>query len=75
MNTSEFFRLAAEPGQGVLRLAPTWVPRAMLRPRGRLRLHPNDLYALGGHRGGIDERWLASDVVADNGPGTPPTKA
>jgi hypothetical protein len=72
MNTSEFFRLAAEPGQGVLRLAPTWVPRAMLRPGGRLRLHPNDLYALGGHRGGIDERWLASNVVADNGPGTPP---
>ena len=71
MNTSEFFRLAFERGQGVLRLAPTWVPRALLRPGGRLRLHPNDLYALGGQRGGIDERWLASNVVADNGPGTP----
>lgn len=72
MNTSEFFRLAAEKGQGVLRLAPAWVPRAMLRPGGRLHLHPSDLYALGGHRGGIDERWLASNVVADNGPDTPP---
>jgi hypothetical protein len=47
------------------------VPRAALRPGGRLRLHPNDLYAVGPHRGGIDERWLASNVVADNGPGTP----
>jgi hypothetical protein len=37
-----------------------------------LRLHPNDLYALGAHRGGIDERWLASTVRADNGPETPP---
>jgi len=71
MNSSEFFRSALDRGQGVLRLAPTWVPRAMLRPGGRLRLHPNDLYALGSHRGGIDERWLASNVNAANGPGTP----
>jgi hypothetical protein len=71
MNTSQFFRHALDRGRGVLRLAPTWVPRAALRPGGRLRLHPNDLYALGPHRGGIDERWLASNVVADNGPGTP----
>jgi hypothetical protein len=40
-------------------------------PGRRLRLHPNDLYALGSHRGGIDERWLSSTVRADNGPGTP----
>ena len=71
MNKSQFFRHALDRGRGVLRLAPTWVPRAALRPGGRLRLHPNDLYALGPHRGGIDERWLASNVVADNGPGTP----
>jgi hypothetical protein len=71
MNKSQFFRHALDRGRGVLRLAPTWVPRDALRPGGRLRLHPNDLYALGTHRGGIDERWLASNVVADNGPGTP----
>lgn len=71
-NTAEFFRQALDRGRGVVRLAPAWVPRAMLRPGGRLRLHPNDLYALGSHRGGIDERWLASNVPADNGPGTPP---
>ncbi len=40
-------------------------------PGGRLKLHPNDLYALGAHRGGIDERWFSSTTNADNGPGTP----
>src|SRR5438034_8969449 len=41
-------------------------------PGGRLKLHPQDLYALGGHRGGINERWFSSTTNADNGPGTPP---
>ena len=54
-----------------MRLAPSWVPRAFLMPGGRLRLDPRDLYALGAHRGGIDERWFASTTKADNGPGTP----
>jgi hypothetical protein len=40
-------------------------------PGGRLKLDPRDLYALGAHRGGIDERWFASTTNADNGPGTP----
>jgi hypothetical protein len=40
-------------------------------PGGRLKLDPRDLYALGAHRGGIDERWFASTTRADNGPGTP----
>jgi hypothetical protein len=41
-------------------------------PGRRLRLHPDDLYAFGGHRGGINERWFSSTTNADNGPGTPP---
>jgi hypothetical protein len=57
--------------QGIFRLAPCWVPRSFLSPGGRLKLHPSDLYALGAHRGGIDERWIASTTRADNGPGTP----
>jgi hypothetical protein len=61
---------ALEAGAGVLRLAPAWVPRSFCRPGGRLRLHPNDLLAYGAARGGIDERWLASTVEADNGPQT-----
>jgi hypothetical protein len=40
-------------------------------PGGRLKLDPRDLYALGAHRGGIDERWFSSTTKADNGPGTP----
>src|SRR5437868_12956325 len=59
---------AMEEGAGILRLAPTWVPRAFCRPGRRLKLHPDDYYALGAERGGIDERWLASTVRADNGP-------
>ncbi|MGE5557627.1 MAG: hypothetical protein ACM3WV_03335 [Bacillota bacterium] len=56
---------------GILRFAPTWVPRAFMIPGRRLKLHPSDLYALGAHRGGINERWFASTTPADNGPGTP----
>jgi hypothetical protein len=55
-------------GEGVLRLAPAWVPRVFSTPGRRLRLHPDDLYAFGKDRGGIDERWLASPIRADNGP-------
>lgn len=58
-------------GQGVLRLAPTWVPRSFCRPGRRLKLHPDDYYALGLQRGGIDERWFASTTHAENGPDTP----
>lgn len=63
---------AFEQGEGILRLAPTWVPRTFCTPGQRLKLHPDDLYAFGAHRGGIDERWLASTVRADNGPETTP---
>lgn len=63
---------AMEAGGGVLRLAPTWVPRAFCTPGKRLRLHPDDYYPLGKDRGGIDERWLSSTIRADNGPLTDP---
>ena len=42
-----------------------------MHPGRRLRLHPDDLYAFGAHRGGINERWFSSTTNADNGPGTP----
>lgn len=74
MNDSQKNQLlnqALEQGQGILPLAPAWVPRSFCVPGRRLRLHPNDLYALGAHRGGIDERWFSSTTHADNGPGTP----
>src|ERR1700722_10985282 len=55
----------AESG-GLLRLAPCWVPRSFLQPGKRLKLHPDDLYAFGLNRGGIDERWFASTTPAAN---------
>ena len=62
---------ALNEGNGVMRLAPNWVPRSFCRPGRRLRLHPDDYFALGTERGGIDERWFSSTTPADNGPGTP----
>jgi hypothetical protein len=59
---------ALEQGNGVLRLAPTWVPRSFCVPGRRIKLHPDDYYVLGGQRGGIDERWLSSTTPAKNGP-------
>lgn len=59
---------AFDQGQGVLRLTPTWVPRSFCIPGRRIKLHPDDYYALGANRGGIDERWFSSTTPADNGP-------
>mgnify|MGYP001135103720 CR=1 FL=1 len=72
MNTERIVKMAMDQGAGVLRLAPNWVPRAFCIPGRRIKLHPDDYYAFGAHRGGIDERWFASTVVADNGPETLP---
>src|SRR6187551_3972454 len=51
---------------GLLRLAPAWVPRSFLQPGLRIKLHPDDTYAYGLNRGGIDERWFASTTVTAN---------
>ncbi|MDF9794920.1 hypothetical protein OKW21_000183 [Catalinimonas alkaloidigena] len=59
---------ALEQGKGILRLAPTWVPRSFCVPGRRIKLHPDDYYVLGGERGGIDERWFSSTTPAKNGP-------
>lgn len=63
---------ALEQGEGILRLAPTWVPRSFCIPGKRIKLYQSDYYAFGAHRGGIDERWLSSTTRADNGPLTTP---
>lgn len=59
---------ALDQGKGILRLAPTWVPRSFCVPGRRIKLHPDDYYVLGGQRGGIDERWFSSTTPAKNGP-------
>lgn len=71
LERAKLLRQALERDKGILRLAPTWVPRRLLAPGGRLKLDRRDLYAFGADRGGIEERWLASTTNADNGPGTP----
>ena len=71
MSNTQLVKEALAQGEGIVRLAPCWVPRSFLMPGGRLKLDPRDLYALGAHRGGIDERWFSSTTNAANGPGTP----
>lgn len=60
-----------EETSGLLRLAPCWVPRSFLQPGKRIRLHPDDLYAFGLNRGGIDERWFNSTTHSTNENRTP----
>jgi len=72
MNAERLTQMALDQGAGVVRLAPTWVPRFFCIPGRRIKLHPDDYYAFGANRGGIDERWFSSTVNADNGPGTLP---
>jgi hypothetical protein len=68
LNKTSLAAQALEQGKGILRLAPTWVPRSFCVPGRRIKLHPDDYYVLGGVRGGIDERWLSSTTPAKNGP-------
>lgn len=61
-------RAAYEQGEGILRLAPVFVPRLFSQPGHRLKLHPDDYFALGTQRGAIKERWFSSVITANNGP-------
>jgi len=74
MSTSEVSQRALNQGGGILRLAPAWVPRVFTVPGRRIKLHPDDYYALGSERGGISERWFSSTTPADNGPKTAPNE-
>lgn len=67
-NPGQCAQRALDKGQGIIRLVPAWVPRSFCIPGRRIKLHPDDYYALGGERGGIDERWFSSTTPADNGP-------
>jgi hypothetical protein len=65
-NIAAILEKALDAGEGILRLTPNWVPRSFLHPGKRIKLAPTDWYALGTHRGGIDERWFASTTEAAN---------
>ena len=72
MNTAASIRATFDRNGGILRLIPVFVPRRFSKPGHRLKLHPDDYYALGTRRGAIKERWLASVIPAMNGELAPP---
>ncbi len=45
---------ALEQGKGIVRLAPTWVPRSCCVAGRRLKINPPGYYVLGGVSGGND---------------------
>lgn len=65
------FNQTFEQGKGILRLVPVFVPRRFSKAGMRLRLHPDDYYALGTQRGSIKERWFSSVIQCMNGPLAP----
>jgi len=72
MSNTKVIRETFEKGEGILRLIPVFVPRRFSKPGHRLKLHPDDYYALGMKRGAIKERWFSSVIPAMNGELAPP---
>lgn len=64
----ELIHSTFERDEGVFKLIPIFVPRLFSTPGRRLRLHPDDYYALGTARGAIKERWFSSIIRCHNGP-------
>lgn len=67
MSANKLINETFEKGNGILRLIPVFVPRRFSKAGLRLRLHPDDYYALGTKRGSIKERWFSSVIPAMNG--------
>jgi len=72
MSMSTTIRKVFNENNGILRLNPTFVPRRFSKPGKRLKLHPDDYFALGIKRGAIKERWFSSITKCMNGPDTAP---
>jgi hypothetical protein len=68
MATKSLIEQTFESGGGVFRLNPVFVPRPFGKAGRRLKLHPDDYFALGLTRGSIKERWFSSTIAAQNGP-------
>ena len=67
MTQSSVIRETFSNREGILRLIPVFVPRRFSKAGHRLRLHPDDYYALGTKRGAMKERWFSSVIAAMNG--------
>jgi len=50
---------AFDKGRGIFQLIPVFIPRRFSTAGQRLRLHPDDYFALGTARGSIKERWFS----------------
>jgi hypothetical protein len=72
MTKTSHIHAAFDKGKGIFRMIPVFVPRRFSQAGRRLRLHPDDYYALGTQRGSIKERWFSSVIPAMNGPLAPP---
>lgn len=66
MKTEQIQKHLEESG-GILNLIPVFVPRRFGTAGRRLKLHPDDYFALGTKRGSIKERWFSSVICAMNG--------
>lgn len=69
---ANLIRKTFKENDGIFRLIPVFIPRRFSTAGRRLRLHPDDYYALGTNRGSIKERWFSSVIPAMNGPLAPP---
>ena len=72
MASNQKIKETLEQNGGIYRLTPIFVPRRFSKPGRRLRLHPDDQYALGIKRGALKERWFSSIINCKNGPDTLP---
>lgn len=72
MENKQLINDTFDRGKGILQLIPVFVPRRFSKAGLRLRLHPDDYYALGTKRGSIKERWFSSVIPAMNGELAPP---
>lgn len=71
MRQTDIIRNYFAENKGILRMVPNFVPRRFGTAGRRLRLHPDDYFALGMERGSIKERWFSSVIPAMNGEKAP----
>ena len=69
---ADLIKKTFEENGGILNLIPVFVPRRFGSAGKRLKLHPDDYFALGTKRGSIKERWFSSVICAMNGPDAAP---
>lgn len=67
IHEEEIIREVFNSNGGIFRLFPSFVPRRFGKAGKRLKLHSDDYFVFGMHRGSITERWFSSTIAAQNG--------